>query len=301
MPSVRLRRGSTQAVLHTAGAALQSLVVDHRDLVVGYPPGPERKGFRGALLAPWPNRLRDGRYEFDGVEHQVAINEPARNNALHGLVAWTAFTVVERSDSAALLRATVPVQPAYPSRLAVEVQVELTEVGLTTTVRTRNDGERRAPYGLSTHPYLSCGTGSVDDWTLRLAADEVVEVDDRMLPTGRLLATPDVGLDFTASAPLRDVQLDHCFGVKTDAVQADEVTAAELRAPDGSGVRIEAPGGWASWWQAFTSDTIPGPLHRAAVALEPMSCPPDAFRSGTDLIVLEPGMQREASWTIAAL
>lgn len=297
-PTLELSRGSTRVMLHTTGAALQSLVVDGRDLIVGYPTGPERQGFRGALLAPWPNRLRDGRYTFDGVQHQVPINEVARNNALHGLLSWTDFDVVERGQSAALLRAVVPVQPAYPTRLQVEVQVELDDDGITITVRSRNDGERRAPYGLSTHPYLSCGTGAVDDWTLSLAADEVLEVDDRMLPTGRLLSTSGAGLDFGAPASLRDVVLDHCF--KTAAVGTSG-SFAELRAADGCGVRITAPGDWARWWQAFTSDTSPGALHRAAVALEPMSCPPDAFRSGTDVIVLEAGEQHEAGWSITAL
>lgn len=296
--SIELARGSTRALLHTVGASLQSLVVDDRQLVLGYPPGPERNGFRGALLLPWPNRLRDGQYSFDGVEHQAAVNEIARHTALHGLVAWTEFEVARRTASDVLLRAVVPVQPAYPSRLSVEVHVELRDEGITTTVRARNDGQRRAPYGLNTHPYLSCGTGRVDDWTLSLPADEVLDVDDRMLPTGRLLKAADTGLDFRAPASLRDVELDHCLKV---AGAATSGSSAELRAADGSGVRITAPGGWALWWQAFTSDTVPGPLRRAAVALEPMSCPPDAFRSGTDVIVLDPGRQHEAGWSITAL
>ncbi len=294
--TVELTLGSNRAMLHTSGAALQAVVVDGRDLVVGHPPGPQRTGFRGALLLPWPNRLRDGRYVFDGVEHQAPLDEVERHNALHGLLAWTEFAVLERTQSSARLYATVPVQPAYPSRLGVEVLLELGQEGLQTTVRTLNAGDRPAPYGVSTHPYLSCGTGMVDDWTLHLSADQIVEVDDRLLPTGRLLNAGKIGLDFCTPAPLRDVQLDHCFRSTGDG----ESSWAELRAPDGSGVRITAPGAWARWWQAFTSDTIPGALHRAAVALEPMSCPPDAFNSG-DMIVLEPGAQHEVSWTITAV
>lgn len=295
--SLELTRGSTRAVLHTAGVALQSLVVQGRELVVGYPSGPDRDGFRGALLVPWPNRLRDGHYVFDGVAYQAPINEVARHNALHGLLAWTEFSTVERTQSSARVRAVLPVQPAYPSRLTVEVELELLAEGLQTTVHALNDGDRPAPYGVSTHPYLTCGTGDVDDWSLLLPAREVLEADDRMLPTGQLLDAAEAGLDFHRPAPLRGVQLDHCFRV--NPAVADP--AAELRAADGSGVRITAQGSWAGWWQAFTSDASPGPLRRAAVALEPMSCPPEAFRTGTDVVVLEPGMQHQASWTIAAV
>ncbi|MGB3858242.1 MAG: aldose 1-epimerase family protein [Ornithinimicrobium sp.] len=293
---MELTLGSNRAMLHTAGAALQSLVVEGRDLVVGYPPGPERAGFRGALLLPWPNRLRDGCYEFDGVEYQAALNEVSRRNALHGLLAWTEFAVLERTQDTARLHATVPVQPAYPSRLEVEVLLELVDDGLRTTVRSVNVGDRPAPYGVSSHPYLSCGTGMVDDWTLRVDADSVVEVDERMLPTGRLLDAAQIGLDFRNPVSLRDVQLDHCFRRVGDG----HSTWAELRAPDGGGVRITAPGTWARWWQAFTSDTTPGALHRAAVALEPMTCPPDAFNTG-EAMVLEAGAQHEVSWMITAV
>lgn len=283
-------------MLHTAGAALQSLVVGGLDLVVGYPPGPQRAGFRGALLLPWPNRLRDGCYEFDGVEYQAPLNEVPRRNALHGLLAWTEFSVLERTQGTAQLHATVPAQPAYPSRLEVEVLLELLDDGLRTTVRALNVGDRAAPYGVSTHPYLRCSTGMVDDWTLQVAADEVVEVDERMLPTGRLLDARQIGLDFRQPTSLRDVQLDHCFRRAGDSQNA----WAELRASNGVGVRITAPGTWAQWWQVFTSDTTPGTLRRAAVALEPMTCPPDAFNTD-EAFVLGPGAHHEVSWTITAV
>lgn len=293
-----LSAGTSTATVDPTGAAVQSLRVDGRQVVVGYPPGPDRTGFFGALLLPWPNRLGDGTYVFDGLTHRAAVNEPERGTALHGLVVWTRFAVVDRAADHVRLSAVVPVQPAYPTTLRVEVRLTLAEGRLDTVVDAVNTGDRPGPYGVGVHPYLTCGVGAVDDWTLRLPGDTVVEVDDRLLPTGRLLDAAAEGLDFRRPTPLRGTVLDRCFHVDDTGGDSPSV---ELRHPDGHGVALHAPGGWARWFQVFTADALAPPTRRAAVAVEPMSCPPDALRTGTDLLILQPGDTHTARWTVEAL
>ena len=114
---VRLRAGDYQASISSIGASLRELTWQGRNLVVPFAEDEVRPAYRGAVLAPWPNRVVDGKYAFAGSEHQLALTEPDRGHALHGLVAWQDFAVTSEQPSAATLTATVPPQDGYPFRL----------------------------------------------------------------------------------------------------------------------------------------------------------------------------------------
>ena len=295
---VRLESGRYVAEIASVGASLRSLTADGRDLVVPFAADAVRPLFRGVVLVPWPNRVVDGRYTFEGVEQQLALTEPDRGHALHGLVAWTDFAVAEATATRAVLEAEVPAQSGYPHRVAVTVTYTLDEQGLETRIRTVNTGTDAAPYGTSGHPYLSAGSGSVDDWTLTFAAGRVLEVDpERLVPQG--LAEVEGGpFDFADGRAIGDLFIDHAF---TDlARDAGGLARVEVRAADGHGAALT----WDAvcpWVQLHTADRPEPEWNRAGLAAEPMTCPPDAFNSGTDLIVLQPGDAHEAAWRIAAV
>ena len=78
-----------------SGATLRALEHEDRALVDGFGEDEMPRGGRGQLLMPWPNRIRDGRYPYDGRELQLGLSEPARGNASHGLVRWAAWTLEE--------------------------------------------------------------------------------------------------------------------------------------------------------------------------------------------------------------
>lgn len=290
---IPLRHGDYSAEIASVGASLRSLMVDGRDLVVPFAADEVRPLYRGVMLAPWPNRVVDGRYTFDGAAQQLAITEPDRGHALHGLVVWSDFRVVSRSTDAVVLETEVVPQAGYPHPLRVEVEHRLTDDGLRTRITTTNLGADRAPYGSSGHPYLVAGPGRVDEWTLEVAADSVLEVDpERLVPQG---LAPVAGGPFDFAAPRRigDLFIDHAF---TD-LRAHRV---RLLAADGHGVELR----WdavAPWVQLHTGDRPEPAYHRAGLAVEPMTGPPDAFNSGTDLVVLEPGASHTLTWTIAAV
>ena len=260
-----------------------------------YPADEVRPVNRGALLAPWPNRVVDGRYRFAGVDYQLPINEVERRHALHGLVRWQRFQVVgARSDAVALSHRLVPL-PGYPFQLGLDVEYRLGEHGLRCSVRTTNIGRRSAPLGLAAHPYLRGGPGRIDNWTLRLPATQVLHVTpERLVPTS-LAPVADTELDFRTPRLIGSTEADHAFtGLAADA---DGLARVRLRGGAG-GVVCEWDPIILPWVQLHTADLPDPDRSRIGLAVEPMTCPPDAFNSGTDLAVLEPGGTHSAWWTI---
>jgi aldose 1-epimerase len=290
---VSLRSGRYAAEIASVGASLRSLTADGRDLVVPFAEDEVRPLYRGVVLVPWPNRVVDGRYTFDGAEQQLALTEPDRGHALHGLACWSDYRVVSREPAAVVLETEVVPQAGYPHRLRIQVGYRLAADGLTTTVTATNTGPTRAPYGTSGHPYIVGGDGRVDDWRLELDAAEVLDVDDdRLIPQG-LSPVAGTPFDFAAGPPIGALFVDHAFtGLRT--------SRARVLGADGRGAEVR----WDAslpWVQVHTGDRPEPEYDRAGLAIEPMTCPPDAFNSGTDLVVLEPGASHTAAWSIAAV
>lgn len=295
-----LTHGAYRAEIAAVGASLRSLTVDGRNLTVPYEADAIRPVFRGAILAPWPNRVVDGVYTFDGVDRQLPLTEPARGHALHGLLAWARWSVVEASASHVRLAASVVPTDGYPFPLDVVVTYALDDAGLTTTVEATNTGKTAAPYGTAPHPYLSAGPGHVDDWTLTLPAAEYLEVTpDRLIPVATKPVTEHPAFDFRTARPIEDLFIDHAF----TALERDGETSTAtvtLTSPGGTGVTMSW-GAELPWVQVHTADRPEASLNRLGLAVEPMTCPPDSFSSGVDLIRLEPGQTHVASWRISDL
>jgi len=306
---VVLERDGYRAELAAVGATLRALTFEGRDLVVPFAADRVRPGFRGALLAPWPNRVTDGRYERDGVEHQLALNEVERGHALHGLVHWADWSFDQAQAARASASFVLVPSDGYPWRLALTVVYELGDDGLTTTVTARNVGEGTAPYGTAPHPYLVAGDGRVDDWTLDLPAASYLEVtDDRLVPVGTRPVGDREGFDFREGHAIGDLFVDHAFtdlafgggdGDGGSAEAREARVAATVTARDGHGVTMSW-GRELPWVQVHTADRPEPENDRVGLAVEPMTCPPDAFNSGDDLVLLAPGEAHTASWTITA-
>lgn len=304
---VVLRAHGYEAAIASVGASLRSLTHEGRDLVVPFDADELRPAYRGTTLAPWPNRVVDGIHRFDGVEHQLPLTEPNRGHALHGLLSWTDWNVSDASDDAVTLTAAVPAQAGYPWWLVVSTTYRLDADGLTQTVRATNLSDTPAPWGTGPHPYLVAGPATLNEWSLTLPADTVLEVTpDRLSPVALASVTVEAErFDFREERVLGAVEIDHAFTglIRDDAGRATVVVTD----PSGSGVAMS----WAGdcpWVQIHTADlpTGPGtPGHRAGLAVEPMTCAPDAFNDDaydfeTGVVSLDPGASQEAGWTISA-
>ncbi|WP_245858844.1 aldose 1-epimerase family protein [Luteimicrobium subarcticum] len=293
-----LRAGPYEAVVTEVGANLRALTADGVEVVQPFAAEVIAPASHGAVLAPWPNRLRDGRYTFDGTEYQVPVTEPARGTALHGLVCWDRWSVVARettqtSDAIELRVVPVP-QPGYPFGLKVTVRYALDADGLTVTTRARATGAQAAPFGLGFHPWLSTRGAAVDDCTLRLDATDHVTVDERLLPTG---TEPVAGpYDLRAGLPLDGVDLDDAW---VGATRDDHgLSWAVLTTPDGLRTSLWMDASFAAW-QVCTGDHITPAWARTAVAVEPMTCVADAFNTGELLVVLAPGEEHVSRWGLS--
>ncbi len=294
-----IRHGDYSAAVTEVGAGLRFLRHGDRDLVRPYAVDEVRPRYRGVLLAPWPNRVVDGRYSFGGESFQLDITEPERGHALHGLVCWERFELVEAgSSSVTAVHRLVP-RPSYPFELEVRARYQLDDAGLTCEVSALNVGERPAPYGVAGHPYLVAGAGPVDRWTFQLPAAQVLEVSpDRLVPRG-LAEVDGTDFDFREPRSLDGLEVDHALsGLIPDP---DGLVRARVLAEDGSGVVSTWDPDGLPWVQVHTAD-LPSPEEtRAGLAVEPMTCPPDAYNSGTDLRVVAPGGTTSAAWTLAAV
>jgi aldose 1-epimerase len=293
--------GGYAAVVTESGASLRVLTYDGRPLVDGFAEDQMSPAARGQLLVPWPNRIGDGAYSFEGRDLQLGLTEPARHNASHGLARWAAWSPEEHTTTSVSLGYRLMAQSGYPWTLDLHVLYDLSADGLTVTQTATNLGDRPAPYASGAHPYLSAGLGPVDTWELTLPASLRLLSDERQLPVGEepVAGTP---YDFRMARPVRDLVLDHAFGEL--ARDGDGTAVAEVHDPaTGRGVALWVDGRH-PWLMVYSADDG-SDRARCALAVEPMTAPPDAFRSGRDVVTLAPagapGDEVSVSWGIRAL
>ncbi len=290
-----LRRGEQRAVVVEVGGGIREYSVADRPVLEPFPLEQMCDGAHGAPLIPWPNRLAEGRYSFAGSEHQLALDEPERGNAIHGLLRWRPWSELDHSADRVVVGARLLPMPGYPFAVEVSIAYELGEDGLSVTTGARNIGETECPFGAGQHPYLSPGDGPIDDCTLQLdAATRLLNEERHQIPVGR---EPVAGTAYDFRTPRRigEQQIDDAF---TDlARDASGCSRARLECPDGTSVEL-----WVDehypFLEAYSGDTLAPARRRRALAVEPMSCAPDAFRSGDGLLRLAPGESTSMSWGV---
>jgi aldose 1-epimerase len=298
-----IRHGDQVVVVAEVGATLRTYSAGGLEVLDGFSVDEPSSAGRGQVLAPWPNRLDGGRYEFDDRPGVAAIDEPELGNAIHGLVRWLPWLLASKTDDAVALGCVLHPQPAYPWRLELGLDYRLVGDGLEVVQHALNNSAKPAtnasaepaPFGIGFHPYLTIGI-PVDDVRLTIPASRRVTTDDRALPVGEEKVA-GTEFDFTVARPVGATRLDTCF---TGLARGPDVRSrARLDSADGErGVEVWADEAF-GYLQAYTGDTLePASRRRQAVAIEPMTCPPNAFASGVDVIRLEPGASWSGAWGI---
>lgn len=294
-----LRLGQQRAIVVEVGGGVREYEVDGRPVLDPFPVAAMADGAHGMPLVPWPNRLDGGRYEFDGVDHQLALTEPEKGNAIHGLLRWRSWRPVEVFGHRVVLGSRISPMPGYPFMLDVLIDYRLRESGLEVSTTATNVGNTACPYGCGQHPYLSSGrdaqAGSIDECLLSLDAATRISTDQRGLPAG-LESVDATAFDFRGGGRrLGDLVVDSAF---TDLGRDDEGRAwARLTGPDGRTAAL-----WVDhhypYIELFTGDTLAPQRRRRGVGCEPMTCPPNAFATGTDVLRLEPGDSVTTTWGV---
>jgi aldose 1-epimerase len=288
-----IKAGRQRATIVEVGGGLREYEVEGRPVLEPYGADRIRDGAHGAPLIPWPNRLEDGRYRFDGVTYQVPLTEPERRNAIHGFLLWQAWEAAERDADRVVMATRLYPREGYPFMLGIRVSYELGPDGLTVATTAENLGDGACPYGHGQHPYLSPGSGQIDACTLQLSGrTRIVTDSDRQLPRGR---EPVEGTDFDFLEPreLGDARIDYAF---TDLVRDDAGRAwTRLWGPDGGCAELWVDDPY-DFVETYTGDTLAPDRARRGLGTEPMTCPPNAFASGDHVIRLEPGESVTTNW-----
>jgi aldose 1-epimerase len=285
--------GRHRAVVTEVGATLRSFSVDNRDVVRGFGVQDMISGGRGQNLLPWPNRIRDGRYVFQGVTQQLALSEPARHNAIHGLARHVPWVLIDKQPDAVTNRVRIHPQTGWPGTLEATITHRVDDDGLTVTVQATNLGAGELPFGYGAHPYLTVGEATVDEVAITVPAASYLEVDDRLLPV-KISPVAGTVYDLRQGPVLESLSLD--TAMTELARDADGRWRAKLVLGD----RYAELWGDETmrWMQVFTG----GPNRDGSVAVEPMSCGPDAFNPGAthgDMNVLAQGETFIGRWGIA--
>ncbi|MGH7877689.1 MAG: aldose 1-epimerase family protein [Candidatus Dormibacteraceae bacterium] len=290
-----IAHGDWRATAVEVGGGIRSLTWAGEVLLAGYGEEQICPASCGQPLLPWPNRLRDGRYAFRRVEYQLALTEPQHGNAIHGLSAWQRWECREVQPSRVRMGLALPPQPGYPFSLDLNVTYGLDGDGLSVLFEAQNRGPVALPFGAGHHPYVQLGE-SVDALSLRLPAHTVLTTDERQIPTGSF----DVEggpWDYRSGRIIGSSVLDTAFW----DLDRDLDGRARVSVGDAFGRSIEL------WMDrefegvmVYTGDTLEAPRRRRALAIEPMTCPPNAFQDGRSVMVLEAGEAVQFGWGLTA-
>jgi aldose 1-epimerase len=284
-----------RVVVTEVGGGLRAYSVDGRQVLDGYDAHEMCSAGRGQVLVPWPNRIAGGSYEFDGVLQQLPVNELETGCAIHGLVRWAAWTVAEREPHRVVMQYDLHAQPGYPFSLTIGIEYALGDTGLRVSTTATNVGSTPCPYGAGAHPYLFPGTPTVDTAVLHVPAASVLEADDNGIPVG-VFSVAGTEFDFREPRPVGATKLDHCFSdLERDDDGLARVTLADPE--HDTGVSLWVDGAYA-YLMLYTGDSRPD-VNRRSLAVEPMTCPPNAFKTGEAVLVLEPGASILSEWGIS--
>jgi len=285
--------GDQRLTVVSVGGGIRSYDAGTRPVLHGYRDDARADAGRGQLLMPWPNRIADGKYIFDGKAQQLPLTEPARCNASHGLVRWEQWSLIEHRESALTVGFRLMPGPGWDGIVDLAVRYSLDDEGLTVTPSATNVGTVAVPFGFGAHPYLTVGEESVDELTLSLPARSYLTVDDRLLPTG-VEPVDGTDYDFRIPRPIGDTVLDTAF---TDLTPSEDGRWRVSISSAGRSTTLWAEADSFPYTQVFSGDSLPaGRARHTGVAVEPMSCPANAFVTGEALVVLEPGESWSASW-----
>lgn len=274
--TILLAAGDYRAHIVTVGAGLAELTWQGQHLVIPHNPEEMPLAHLGKVLIPWPNRIANGCYKHDGHEYRLPINEHSSQASIHGLLAWRDWQINDLTASKVSLTVFLPPSYGYPFLLMSQVIYSLdATTGLSVEIISKNIGGQAAPYGVGIHPYLTCNLAPLDDCVLQLPAQQVFAVDSQSNPT-KLHSVDELDLDFSGLRNIGEKSIDHTFKAESNPWEMQIIHQQQKLAVS---LQSDQP-----WLQIYSGEK----LNRQGLAIEPMSCPPNAFNSGIDVIQLTP-------------
>lgn len=296
---LEIAQSGARAIVTTVGASLRAYEVEGVPYTETFGEDVEPPMAAGAVLVPWPNRVAGARWMLDGKPQDLEITEPERGNAIHGLVRHETWTVTEHTKSRVTLEVTVDAKPGWPFPFRTGITYELGLRGLNVTHTVHNLSDAVMPFGVGAHPYVRPGTRSMADCEITVPAPNLLAVDPvRKIPTGEQTDVRATDFDLRRGRLICDMpDIDHAFGrckARSGGLIRHSITQGS------SGVEVWTDRSF-RWVQVYSTYDFPGAVGGFAIAIEPMTCPPDALNSGIDLIHLNPGASWAGRWGIVPL
>ncbi len=231
--------------------------------------------YKSAFLLPYPNRLKDGVYQYNGKNYAFPVNDKDTNNSLHGFRNFLKMSVeniiVEEDFASITLKNSYHGNnPSFPFSFDFKVTYEFNGYNnLSCEVQLYNPTNETIPISFGWHPYFQLGNTSVDELELQMPTVQQVLVDDRMLPTGKLTTIST----YNSLTNLTNKNFDTCFKVNKEDISEVSIHAPSLNTK-------------LTYWQennAFPYFQVFIPPKRKSIAIEPMTCNVNAFNSKEDL------------------
>ncbi len=301
---VELKYKNQTLRINTRGGGIAEYYIkkDNRrdDIIYGYSDEKDYDGGMGDILSPFPGRVDRGRYSYQGGDYQLNGFAENKGNSLHAFVRELNWIVEKISDNQ--IASTVEVkeqdfsEKGFPFSLEFNIIYEILDDGLSIKTDVKNIGDKTVPFGIGYHPYFKVAT-KVDDMIWQVPAKSVVEFDDSLKPTGKLIPVEESNLDFRTPARIGGRVIDNCF---TDLIRDEkDIFTSKLSSEDGSkGIEIWQDSSY-PYFQTYSSDTITPKNRRQAMALEPQSCCGFAINMPElGLIHLEKGEEFCGRWGI---
>lgn len=288
--------GRTRASVDLRGGGLHSLTLDGEPIVHTYDAAGPAPCCSGALLFPWPNRVRGGRWLHDGVEHHLEVDEPELGHAIHGVVRAATFRITSTSADSVTVSTVVEPRPGYPFQVELDTTYTTEATGLRVDHTIRNLSEGPAPVALGAHPYVRVGTAPAEDLQLTVLAARHLPVDATLIPVGDDPVDGDV--DLREGRVLAGREVNTCYHALSP--QGDAYRH-RLTAADGRSVEVWTDTSFA-YLQVYVTDKFPDSDQglTCAIAVEPMTAAPDALNSGLGLRWLAPDETWDLSWGLRA-
>ena len=292
---IAIAHGDQRAVITEVGATLRTFVKGGVSVVEGFTGDEIPDGARGQLLYPWPNRLAPEPWSFSGRTAVPSVDDHSTGTAIHGLVRWRPFLIDQVNQNRCVLSLVLHPSPEYPFLSEIAVAYHLGSLGLTVTTTVTNRDGVPIPVGVGFHPYLAVTTTTIEGTDLEVPANAYVATGERQLPTGEILPVKGHDLDFRVAKSVNGHDLDVTY---TELIRDDTgLATVKIRDSRGGQVELEVDRTF-PYIQLYTGQDLSKGRRRTAIAVEPMTCPPEALRSGKDVIVLEPGQHWAGSWRL---
>jgi len=292
---IAIAHGDQRAVITEVGATLRTYVKSGLSVIEGFAGEEVPTGARGQVLYPWPNRIGDSKWSFSDRTAHPTVDDVPHSTAIHGLVRWRPFRIDAVNQNRCVLSLLLHPTPDYPFLSEISVAYHLGSLGLTVTTTVTNSDDIPIPFGVGFHPYLAVTTPTIEGAQLEVPAKAFIAVDDRQLPMGEILPVAGHQLDFSRRKSLSGHELDVTY---TELVRDDSGLATVVLGDSAGGeIELSVDRNF-PYIQIYTGDKLERGRRRTSVAVEPMTCPPDALRSGKDVVVLEPGQHWAGSWRL---